>query len=372
MATTYNTMVFIGNLPDIDVDESNTDAELASNLAGTYHAFQDLELVTIESRDVDNNSAIYDNDISSPDFVIYTVGGVANSRDVDSTITYNALVTDVDGVVHDIDVVVVQMDNGDTFVGDMQNAGAMDNLVIRSIQLTTPITTDAAGYNTWQTMSGSAVCFGAGTQIDTLTGPVTVEHLTAGDIVLTRDHGPRPVGAVLLSHLPRGGAQAPVLIAEGALGPGVPDRPLALSPQHRVLVHSPIARRMFGTAEVLVPARFLTAWPGVRRAAPWLPVRYAHVVLDRHELLCAHAVPVESFFPGPQALQALDPAQRRRVDAVMGQPVVPCRPFPDGQRCRGLLRRHLDKGMPIVTEAEQGNLYLLQAERDQRPHSALN
>lgn len=370
MTTTYNTMVFIGNLPDIDPDETNTNAELAANLAGTYHAFQDLELVTIESQDVDSNNAIYDNEINSPDFVNYTVGGVANSREVDSTITYNALVTDVDGVVHDIDVVVVQMDNGDTFVGDMQNLGAMDNLVIRSIELTTPITTDAAGYNTWQTMSGSAVCFASGTLVRTPEGSVAVEDLHAGDVILTLDDGPRPVALVLRSALPRAGAQASVLIAADALAPGIPERTLAVSPQHRVLIRSAIVARMFGTPEVLLPARLLVGLPGIRRSPAWMPVRYVHLVFDRHHVLWANGAPAESFFPGPQALLALDEHQRAAVLGILPGPITAARPTPTGQKCRGLLRRHRDNATPLLDRNPQDFLYLSQAKQTNRPISA--
>jgi len=48
--------------------------------------------------------------------------------------------------------------------------------------------------------------------------------------------------------------QRPVRIGRGALGPGRPARDLYVSPQHRIWLRSKIAARMFGTAEVLVPA----------------------------------------------------------------------------------------------------------------------
>ena len=50
---------------------------------------------------------------------------------------------------------------------------------------------------------------------------------------------------------------------QGALGNGLPRRDLLVSRQHRMLVRSSIAGRMFGDKEVLVAAHHLTALPGV-------------------------------------------------------------------------------------------------------------
>lgn len=75
-------------------------------------------------------------------------------------------------------------------------------------------------------------CFTAGTLIDTPTGPVRVEDLRPGDMVMTLDHGAQPlrwVGGRTVCGL---GRFAPV-----ELDPGVfdNDRSLLLSPEHRIL-----------------------------------------------------------------------------------------------------------------------------------------
>ena len=103
-------------------------------------------------------------------------------------------------------------------------------------------------------------CFTSGTQIETPNGPRAVETLSVGDEVLTLDHGPQHIRWIGTRHLSRDDLIAkhkllPVRIKAGALGNGLPHRDLLVSPQHRMLVRSAIAVRMFDAKEVLVPAR---------------------------------------------------------------------------------------------------------------------
>lgn len=93
-------------------------------------------------------------------------------------------------------------------------------------------------------------CFVAGTLIETPVGWRAVEELAPGDLVITRDNGHQPVrwvGSVRLSgsSLARHSRLRPIRIRAGALGPATPARDLLVSPQHRVLVRSNIAMRMF-------------------------------------------------------------------------------------------------------------------------------
>ena len=106
-----------------------------------------------------------------------------------------------------------------------------------------------------------ALCFVTGAMIATASGPVAVQHIGRGDLVLTRDHGAQAVQDILtqeidLTHAPEN--LKPIAFAAGALGPRQPNRRLSLSPQHRLLLtdHS-------GTP-VLVPAKALLGRPGVR------------------------------------------------------------------------------------------------------------
>lgn len=195
-------------------------------------------------------------------------------------------------------------------------------------------------------------CFTPGTLIDTDRGPRPVEDIAVGDRVLTVDAGPQPVrwvGTRALDRIDLAMAPnlRPIRISAGALGPGVPSRALTVSPQHRVLVRSAIAERMFGTREVLVAAVKLLALPGVSRCTGTDSVTYLHLMLDRHHILRANGTRTESLLAGPVALQALPDAARKELATLFphltepGFTPDPARPIPrESKRARRLVERH--------------------------------
>ncbi len=166
-------------------------------------------------------------------------------------------------------------------------------------------------------------CFLPGTLIATPSGPRAIESLRPGDLVLTLDNGPRPLRMLLGRSLcldTAGPSAAPVLIPAGSLGPGLPARPLACSPQHRLL-------HAGAEGQCLVAAKAQLARPEVASAPANGRVTYLNLVMDRHEILFAEGVAVESFFPGPEALKGLDALQRLRLAAALPRPPAPARPF---------------------------------------------
>ncbi|KAA2313609.1 calcium-binding protein [Pseudooceanicola sediminis] len=210
------------------------------------------------------------------------------------------------------------------------------------------------------------VCFARGTLIQTSTGARRVETLRVGDLLTTQDHGDQPIrwigGWVLhpqtLVTRPR---LAPIRIDAGALGKGLPRRPLIVSPQHRMLVRSPIARRMFGAAEVLIPARLLTDLPGITHCLPGTlpdqgtrPLDYFHLLLDRHEVIFAEGAPSETFYTGPFALENIGRAGRDTVSALLtrhtGHPAhrVSARPLVKGRQARQMIARHASNAKPLL------------------------
>lgn len=113
------------------------------------------------------------------------------------------------------------------------------------------------------------VCFAGGTLIDTIAGQIGVDDLSVGGMVQTADHGYQPlrwIGTMRLSAevLRRAARLRPICIAVGALGCDMPSRDLRVSPQHRILVRSAIALRMFGSAEIFIVAKRLTPRGGGR------------------------------------------------------------------------------------------------------------
>ncbi|SFU88292.1 Hint domain-containing protein, partial [Aliiroseovarius crassostreae] len=149
------------------------------------------------------------------------------------------------------------------------------------------------------------ICFVNGTLIDTVEGPVPVEDITAGMKVITRDNGPQPVlwvGAQELSfaNIAANPKSAPVLINPGALGDGLPEQTLMVSPQHRVLVRSKVAQRMFGSDEVMVPAVKLIELDGVERVSPQNGVTYHHILCANHDMVRADGHWSETLYFGGQ------------------------------------------------------------------------
>lgn len=184
-------------------------------------------------------------------------------------------------------------------------------------------------------------CFTTGTRIATPSGPRRIETLVAGDRVLTRDHGAqtlRWIGftEVAPERLQRAPELRPIRILAGAFGPGLPERDLLVSPQHRILIGGAQAELMFGEAEVLVAAKHLVDDAHVLRAGPE-PVCYAHLLFDRHEIVFAEGLETESLLPGPVALSGLDPATRDELLALF--PEMARDPDGFGPPARPLLQR---------------------------------
>lgn len=155
------------------------------------------------------------------------------------------------------------------------------------------------------------VCFTAGTLIDTADGARAIEGLAVGDLVWTVDHGLQPVRwigtrKVEVADLVADESLRPIRFEAGALGAGVPDRALSVSPQHRLCLGDWRTEVYYGHPEVLVPAFTLVNNTTIRRADPVEAVTYIHLLLDGHQILRSHGVASESFLPSPLSLRGLD------------------------------------------------------------------
>jgi Hint domain len=135
-------------------------------------------------------------------------------------------------------------------------------------------------------------CFAAGTIIETALGPRAVETLAVGDLVETHDHGPQTLRWIGESRVAGDGEHAPIRFEAGVIGN---DAPLLVSPNHRVLVSGAQVELMFGTDEVLVPAKALVNGHSVTRQ-PCGTIGYLHLMFDRHELIRSNGAWSESYF----------------------------------------------------------------------------
>ena len=255
------------------------------------------------------------------------------------------------------------------FIVPNDSYGDMEISEIRTGSLVNVAGNDSAIQSTTNN-NVSVVCFANGTLIRRADGGESrVEDLHVGDLIQTLDRGAQPIvwtgfrsiGAAQLMGQPR---LRPVRIAKGALGEGLPERDLFLSQQHRLLVRSRIADRMFGSREVLVAAKQLVGLEGITVSNTCAPVSYHHVLLDQHEIVFANGALCESLYPGPEALRslrriAMSPHLPREAD-----PKVPgARAFATGAKARNLARRHDKNNMNLLESpaAQKGSSRWLQA-----------
>ncbi|MGA0615257.1 Hint domain-containing protein [Paracoccus sp. KR1-242] len=194
-------------------------------------------------------------------------------------------------------------------------------------------------------VSLDVLCFCGGTLIETPTGPLPVEGLKAGDLVVTAQ-GSAPIRWVGRSRVAATGKLAPVRIAAGALGNGLPRRALLVSRQHRILVRSAIVQSMFDLGEALVPANKLVGLPGITVEEGLPEVEYFHLLCDRHEILYAEGAAAESLYLGPQARRSLSPEAVEELTAIFpelmdGQPGhAPACFLPDPRDSKRLVAGH--------------------------------
>ena len=186
-------------------------------------------------------------------------------------------------------------------------------------------------------------CFTPGTLIATPQGERRVEDLEIGDRVITRDNGIQEIRWLGQTTLTGGDLlQAqhlkPVMIGKGALGNGLPERDMMVSPNHRVLIANDRTALYFDETEVLVAAKHLRELDGVD-VVDADQVTYIHFMFDQHEVVLSDGAWTESFQPGDLSLRGVGQDQRREIFELF--PELQTRQGLDGyQSARRSLRKH--------------------------------
>lgn len=177
------------------------------------------------------------------------------------------------------------------------------------------------------------MCFTAGTLINTPSGSVPVEVLTAGDVVWTCDHGPLPLTAthrrtVSTAQMAVFANLRPVRIALSDDGSD-----LLVSRQHCIAVWN-------GARQVLVRAAHLERFGGNSFTCEMSTdaITFVHLEFAVHALVMANGVLTESLVPGAPALtgRAAIPGAR------------PCRKVLTGSEARAMF----DHRAPLLVRPE--------------------
>lgn len=161
----------------------------------------------------------------------------------------------------------------------------------------------------------SFICFTPGALITTPRGQVRVEDLQVGDLVITADNGLQAIRWIGSRRMTGARLQAypdlrPIRIRRDAFGPGMPERDMWVSPQHRMLVRAERTQLDFGETEVLAPAKGLLDDHRVTIDYGLKETTYIHILFDRHEIIWANGTPTESFHPGHHAMDTIEQAAR--------------------------------------------------------------
>jgi hypothetical protein len=190
--------------------------------------------------------------------------------------------------------------NGADFTGDTVSLNTATNDLTVMNGITTVFT-----MNNFSLQSGAAndfaivnkdtiqaVCYVRGTMIRTPDGERAVETLRPGQQVITQIDGatvPRTIRwvghrRIDLTRHPRPHVMGPVRIERDAFADNVPHRDLLLSPDHAVFVKG-----------MLICVRQLVNGSTIRKERGWTAVEYYHLELDRHAIVLAEGLTVESY-----------------------------------------------------------------------------
>lgn len=201
-------------------------------------------------------------------------------------------------------------------------------------------------------VSFDVASFVTGTEILTTDGAKRIEELRVGDRVLTADDQYQPIRWIGRKELTFSTLTDPdrlrlIRICAEALGEGLPAHDLIVSPQHRVLIRSKIAKRMFDTPEVLIAAKKLLSAQNISVDHSFENINYSHLLFDKHEIIFAEGCPTESFYPGPEALKSLSDDARQKLWALFPELISrdpahlsSARKIPSGVHQKTLVTRH--------------------------------
>ena len=386
MPTTIVKQIYMGKFQDLDPVEAssktgnyNNDVNELQTVAGwgpnTSFKRPEIRLMDIAQNDTAREGSAGNNRLEENDFenapssgggpgkigadtITYDLGRGPVTSKLDSAFRWKVELTLQNGSTIQKDVTFIQLEDGSIFT-NVDNAD-FANLQIKGIKLLSYISGSYYGTAGKRSLTSvQLLCFAAEARIRTAEGSVQAGDLQAGDAIITLDHGAQPILWVTRREVSQAELRddpnlAPICIAPNTFGMGLPEAPLHLSPQHRVLVRSTISQRMFGDAEVLVAIKHMQDYPGVGISTELPSVTYIHFAMARHEIVFANGLPSETLFPGEMVLNRFDDKDYDRLREIYGtKPSSPARYFVPKGAARTLVRRHLKNRRSLV-EGDSG------------------
>lgn len=358
MPTTNHGMIYIGTAPgDVPIMDPDGTGAAENGTAFTGLSFNsvDMQFTTVNMHDNIGSTDFVNNDTysgsGSGDFLTFDIGSGPVETGLDQNIGVNATITLGDGSTVSRTLSILQADTGETFIAEWTSTSQLDGLSIQSITIDSVWQISWGGASTRESISGLAVvCFCPGTLIDTPNGPRAVETFKSGDLVTTVDLGPQPVLRTIHQVVDPTKRTAPVRFAAGALGNDRPHSAMLLSPQHRVLCRSRLAKRMFGQFDVFVTAKQLVRLPGISRDEGRAEaIHYHHIELAEHGIVIANGSPVESCLRGEKVLEAYPGIVQDALSASGA--VRPCRTVPTPRQQKAFVERMLKNDVPVFSKS---------------------
>lgn len=353
---TTQDVIYLGTFGDADTDEGTTfveDVSVYQQNFGSAGSPLNAQIEQATFNDLDSSGSIETDNMATTDTITTVVGTVK----LDSLAVVEGTVTYSDGSsVSYTDVVMFQTDDGDLFLTNSNFAGTdisgTGSQTIQSFNVTTVTSTNYNGL--WHLNLQGFACYVTGTKIATIDGLVEIDQLETGDRVLTRDHGFQPIIWVGRSEIIDVRAVCPVRIKAGALGQGMPSDDLLVSPQHRMVVRSPIIQRMIGMEEAFVAAIKLLPLEGVSLAKDMILTRYYHIMCERHEIIFANGAPSETMLPGPMLHLSMGQSAYRELcflfPDIIQSTIAPARQILRGPQQKRAIARHIKNHKPVLGE----------------------
>lgn len=352
MPTTFK-VFSLGNHARIDTTEGNSTAENANILVGESFGENGSPLMdqiqmfaSAGNGHLGGSGSSYDsnNNVSNDQFSIDD----GAPQTFDSLAVYNATLTFTDGTTAEITAVVFQDTDGNTYLApemsDNSDQAAFESKPLQSVSIDSLLSGNNMNMSSTRMDGDYVMCFAEGTKIRTPDGDVCVEDLKPNDLVTTLDNGAQPVRWIRGNPIVVTKKTAPIRITAGALNPTTPSEDLIVSRQHRMLVKSRLAKRMFGATQVLVTAAKLLHLQGVRELKARKTITYWHFLCDRHEVVFANGAPAETLYLGDNARDTLGPDALNEIYEIfpeLAEGILPeiARPVPEVRRQQSLVKR---------------------------------